>query len=71
MPFFQDNSEREIDELKVRNHSLQNQINDLNVNLQKQLNETREQYQKQISDYAKQSVSDFYREEISSEVFLF
>jgi hypothetical protein len=49
-------SEKEIEAVKEKNQSLQNQIDEISLHLEQQLTETRENFQKQIDDYAKQSV---------------
>ncbi|CAF0884176.1 unnamed protein product [Adineta ricciae] len=48
--------EKQIEELKEKNQSLQKDIDEINQNLKKQLIETHEQLEKQIGDYAQQSL---------------
>ena len=63
--------EKQIEEFKEKNRSLQKQIDELNQNLKKQLIEAHEQLEKQIDDYAQQSVGMFKKCKIVSDMDLF
>ena len=63
--------EKQVEEFKEKNHSLQKQIDEINQNLKKQLIETHEQLEKQIGDYAQQSVGIFMKRKIVLDKDLF